>query len=154
MDRTLTTQIAERLCKMRGWHELSFIDAGNSGAVFRIHHPEYGSIALKIYDPAFFQGDNALIEENRVRLQEQLCSHGNPYLIDFLEVGKIADDNTWYLLMELCPWPNLEKALGSVRDDQVEDLLRQLVEGVMFLQDQGLVHRDIKPANIVVDPTF
>jgi serine/threonine protein kinase len=154
MDAALTLHIAERLCEKQGWQELLYIDAGNSGAVFKVHHPQHGPVALKIYDPAFFQGANALIEENRVRLQEQLRAHGNPNLIEFLEVGAISEENTWYLLMELCPWQNLEKALVSVRDDQVEDLLRQLVEAVLFLQERGLVHRDIKPANIVVDPTF
>jgi serine/threonine protein kinase len=154
MDKALTLQIAERLCEKQGWRELLYLDAGNSGAVFTIHHPQYGSVALKIYDPAYFQGSNALIEEKRVRLQEQLRSHGNPHLVEFLEVGKISEDSTWYLLMELCPWQNLEKALASVRDDQVEELLRQLVEAVLFLEERGLVHRDIKPANIVVDPTL
>ncbi|MBR1203305.1 MULTISPECIES: protein kinase domain-containing protein [unclassified Bradyrhizobium] len=154
MDQDLTRQIAIRLCDAKGWRDLSFIDAGNSGAVFSILHPVHGLAALKIYDPAYFKGDNALIEENRVRLQEQLRSHGNPYLIDVFEVGQIREDGTWYLVMELCPWQNLEKALGSIRDDHVEELLRQLVEAVLFLESKGLVHRDIKPANIVVDPTF
>jgi eukaryotic-like serine/threonine-protein kinase len=154
MDLDLTKQIAHELCQERNWQNLEFIDAGNSGAVFKINHPKHGPVALKIYDPAYFKGHNALIEENRIKLQEQLRSHGNPHLIDVLEVGSIAAANTWYLLMELCSWPNLEKCLSSVRDDQVEELLRQLVDGVQFLQENGLVHRDIKPANIAVDPTF
>src|SRR4051812_16180761 len=136
MDKALTLQIAERLCEKRGWRELSYIDAGNSGAVFKIIHPDYKSAALKIYDPAYFQGGNALIEEKRVRLQEQLRSHGNPHLIEFFEVGKISEHNTWYLLMELCPWQNLEKALASISDDHVEELLGQLVEAVSFLQER------------------
>jgi eukaryotic-like serine/threonine-protein kinase len=154
MDRELTERIAHELCVERNWQDLEFIDAGNSGAVFRISHPKHGPVALKVYDPAYFKGDNALIEENRIKLQEQLRSHGNPHLIDVLEVGPIVGVNTWFLLMELCSWPNLEKCLRSVRDDQVEELLRQLVDGVLFLQKSGLVHRDIKPANIVVDPSF
>jgi serine/threonine protein kinase len=152
MNLELTKQIARELGQERHWENLQFIDAGNSGAVFRIDHPKHGPVALKIYDPAYFKGDNALIEENRIKLQEQLRSHGNAHLIDVLEVGAIAEENTWYLLMELCSWPNLEKCLPSVRDDQVEELLRQLVDGVQFLQEGGLVHRDIKPANIVVNP--
>lgn len=82
MNRDLAEEIARRLCEAQGWPELSYIDAGNSGTVFRIVHPKYGPVALKIYDPSFFTGDNALIEQNRVKLQEQLRSHGNPYLVD------------------------------------------------------------------------
>ncbi|MDI4232360.1 protein kinase [Bradyrhizobium sp. Arg237L] len=154
MDLTLTQQIAAQLCRDLNWQGLEFIDAGNSGAVFSINHPKHGPVALKIYDPAYFKGDNALIEENRIRLQEQLRSHGNPHLIDVLEVGHVAEANTWYLLMELCSWPNLEKCLPLIRDDHVEELLGQLVDAVQFLQGKGLVHRDIKPANIAVNATF
>jgi serine/threonine-protein kinase len=151
MNQDFAEQIARRLCSASDWHELSYIDGGNSGSVFRIIHPEHGPVALKIYDPAFFRGENALIEAKRIRLQDGLRAHGNPFLIEILEVGEVPADATWFLLMELCPWPNLEKSLGSVREDQVEELCKQLVEGVLFLQGRGLVHRDIKPANIVVD---
>ncbi|MGM4990370.1 protein kinase domain-containing protein [Tardiphaga sp. 841_E9_N1_2] len=155
MDLALTKQIAAHLqSTMPGWRDVRFIDAGNSGAVFHLLHPEHGVVALKIYDPAFFQGDNALIEEKRVRLQEELRGHGNPYLIDIFEVGKIPEHGTWFLIMEMCPWPNLEKCAPDIPDSNVEDLLRQLVEGVQFLHTRGLVHRDIKPANIVVDPAY
>jgi hypothetical protein len=54
MDLELTKKVAHKLSEARNWENLEFIDAGNSGAVFRIDHPKHGTVALKIYDPAFF----------------------------------------------------------------------------------------------------
>jgi serine/threonine protein kinase len=154
MDLKLTEQIASDFCRTQGWGLPTFIAAGNSAAVFNVEHPKQGPVAIKIYDPSFFSGDNALIEEKRIRLQENLRAHGNEYLIEILEVGKIIEANTWYLMMELCPWRTLEDQLSRVPDSSVEELLRQLVSAVQFLEDKGLVHRDIKPANIAINDDF
>lgn len=154
MDLEATTDIANRLCAARGWEMLHYIDAGNSGAVFAIRHPDYGDVALKVYDASFFRGDNALIEQKRVSLQRQLRSHGHPNLIDIYEVGEVSEKSTWFLLMELCPWPNLEKSLLLVPEENVPEIIRQLVSAVSFLEERGLVHRDIKPANIAINPGF
>jgi len=148
------TAIAERLCLSAGWQEPEYIDRGNSAAVYRVAHPKHGIAALKIYDPDFFTGDNALIEARRVELQGGLKGHGHPNLIDVLETGRLAEDGTWFLLMEFCPWPSLEKCLAETPDPQVHPLLKQLVQAVLFLNELGYVHRDIKPANIVVSHDF
>ena len=138
MDLDLTKRIAFKLCQSNtSWGEPTFIAAGNSAAVFDFEHPTYGPVALKIYDPAFFVGENALIEEKRIRLQEKLRSHGNPHLIEVLGVGQIAEAGTWFLLMELCPWKTLEDRLNGVPDGAVESLLHQLVDAVQFLERKG-----------------
>ena len=123
MDVPLVTAIAEELCASRGWGRPRFVRAGNSGAVFRAVTTEHGESALKIYDPTFFVGANALIEVRRVRLQEELRSHGNPFLVNVLEVGEIPDRGTWYVLMEFCTWPALDERIAQVPDDRVQQLL-------------------------------
>ncbi len=131
-----------------------YIDHGNSAAVYRVQHPVHGTAALKIYDPTFFTGDNALIEAKRIALQDGLKNHGHPHLIEVLETGELAQDGTWFLLMEFCPWPSMEKVLAHVPDGQVHPLLRQLTDVVLFLDSKGYVHRDIKPPNITVSEDF
>ncbi len=147
------TSIAERLCAARGWSAPVYIDNGASAAVYKVETND-GPAALKVYDPAFFEGENALIEANRIDLQRQLKGHGCPHLVDVLDAGELARDGTWYLLMEYCPWKSLEKRLSDVPDTKVHELLKQLVEAVQYLESKGLVHRDIKPANIVVSDDF
>ena len=153
MDLASVTRIAERLCAARGWSAPVYIDNGASAAVYKVE-TNGGPAALKVYDPAFFEGENALIEANRIDLQRRLKGHGCPHLVDVLDAGELARDRTWFLLMEYCPWKSLEKRLSDVPDTKVHVLLKQLVEAVRFLESKGLVHRDIKPANIVVSNDF
>jgi hypothetical protein len=112
MDIKLTEQIAKDLCRHKRWEAPTFIAAGNSAAVFETKHPKLGAVALKIYDPSFFSGDNALIEEKRIRLQEKLRSHGNEYLIDVLEIGEIAEASTWFASMLR---ETLDNEFGGIR---------------------------------------
>lgn len=153
MNIERVTEIAKRLCERRAWSPPAYIDHGASAAVYRAETPN-GPAALKIYDPAFFEGDNALIEERRIALQCELREHGCPYLIDVFDAGQIAEDCTWFLLMEFCAWKSLEKRLAEVPDEKIHSLLKQLVYAIQFLDSKGLVHRDIKPANILVSDEF
>jgi len=155
MDVDLCTRIANSLAaSMVGWGSPSYIDAGASGAVYSVDHPTYGKVALKVYDPTFFKGKNALIEEKRVELQVGLTEIEHDHLIRTFHAEKIPKHGTWYLLMEFCPWPSLEKVVSSVPDGKVPELIKQLAEVVIFLRDNSYVHRDIKPANIAVSDDF
>lgn len=153
MNLASVTEIAEKLCSARGWTPPEYIDNGASAAVYKVVTPD-GPAALKIYDPEFFDGDNALIEAKRIDLQRELKGHGCPFLVDVIDTGEIEEDGTWYLLMEYCPWKSLEKRLADVTDEKIHGLIKQLVNAVKFLDENDLVHRDIKPANIVVSDNF
>lgn len=154
MDLQHVTKIAEALCQRNGWGKPDYIDAGASAAVFRVAHNEHGTTALKVYDPSFFEGNNAVIEERRIELQASLVHLEHESLIRTISADRIPEDGTWFLLMEFCPWPSLQKALSGVPAEEVPNLTKKLVEVVIFLRDNGAVHRDIKPANIVVSPDF
>ncbi|WFP74741.1 protein kinase [Mesorhizobium sp. WSM4906] len=153
MNLVNVTEIAKRLCSTRGWTAPEYIDNGASAAVFKVVTAD-GPAALKIYDPEFFEGENALIEAKRIDLQRELKGHGSPFLVEVLDAGELKEDGTWYLLMEFCPWKSLERRLEDVPDNKVHHLVKQLVQAVNFLDAKGLVHRDIKPANIVVSDDF
>lgn len=155
MNLDLVKSIADDIVAAnQGWAMIRYIDTGASGAVFEIDHPEHGRTALKVYDPKFFEGEDALIEVQRVELQEDLKDHGNKYLIEIFEAGAFKPAATYFLLMALCPWETLEKSVAHLPDAQVQELLRQLVVAVSFLDSRQLVHRDIKPANIAIAPDF
>ncbi|MEW5686535.1 MAG: protein kinase [Pseudomonadota bacterium] len=156
MDLKRTNEIAQRFCSSRGWGEPTYIANGASAAVYKVLRPGEGPAALKIYDPRFFEGENALIEARRCELQAGLQGHGHPNLIDVIDVGEVEAEGTWYLLMEYCPWPSLDQRLSMVPDDKVHLLIKQLTCAVLFLEglNPGYVHRDIKPANIAVSEDF
>jgi serine/threonine protein kinase len=71
------------------------------------------------------------------------CNHTIPLLATFnLSVG------TFIVIPEATPL-DLGFKLGEFRG-KVADLSRQLVDGVVFLHENGVAHLDIKPGNIVV----
>jgi serine/threonine protein kinase len=151
MNLEYVSDIALKFCSSQaGWGIPSFIDAGASAAVFSVEHPEYGLTALKIYDPAFFLGDNALIEEQRVKLQVKMIGLCHDNLIKILGAGECVDFSTWYVLMEFCPWKSLDKVVADFPTDRVAAIISQLADAVIFLEQNKLLHRDIKPANILI----
>lgn len=154
MDLPVLKQHCETLATARGWPSPTFIKAGASGAVFRLEHPAHGLTALKIYDPQYFEGDNAVVEVERLVLQKQLAGHQHPSLVTTIEVIEMPVEKTWAIIMEFCPWPDLSDVIAKVPNILVPSIIDQLAKAVAFLDGLGLVHRDIKPANIAISQDF
>lgn len=154
MDVEPLKKIAAAFATASGWPAPRYVNAGASGAVFELLHPAHGQVALKIYDPRFFAGENALIEEERLTLQRTLEGKDHPHLVRTIETAPVREHGTWYLLMDFLPWPDLSQVIAEVPDTQVAPLIGQLASAVAFLRELGLVHRDIKPANIAVSPDY
>ncbi|XP_015671474.1 interferon-induced, double-stranded RNA-activated protein kinase [Protobothrops mucrosquamatus] len=59
-----------------------------------------------------------------------------------------------FIQMELCEkgnladWINQQKENLSCKDDSVEILFQQIVQGVNYIHSMDLIHRDLKPLNI------
>jgi eukaryotic-like serine/threonine-protein kinase len=155
MNIELVTDIAKRLAASKEhWGIPNFIDAGASGAVFALEHPKFGKVALKVYDPAFFSGDNAVIEKARVELQVKMADLDHKNLIKVIEANEIPESGTWYVLMEFCAWPSLDKKIGDFPNDQVQPIISQIADALKYLQQNELIHRDIKPANILISEDY
>ncbi|KAI1377834.1 kinase-like domain-containing protein [Hypoxylon crocopeplum] len=55
--------------------------------------------------------------------------------------------------MEYCPKGDLNHYLawrGKLPEDEVQDIVSQVVEGLHFMHGEGFVHRDLKPGNIII----
>ena len=48
---------------------------------------------------------------------------------------------------------DIMQRFGPVEERRLKTYVRQIVEGLQFLHQQGILHRDIKPKNILVDHT-
>lgn len=154
MDTEYLTRIANELAERENWGQPSYIDCGASGAVFELNHDVHGIVALKIYDPKFFQGEDALISQKRIDLQTSLASLNHQNLIQTIDSGTIDEHSTSYIIMEYCPWKSLDKVIPDIPNDKVGLIIRQLAEVIIFLQSNDIIHRDIKPANIAISENF
>eukprot|EP00657_Telonema_sp_P-1_P010244 TRINITY_DN459_c0_g1_i1.p1 TRINITY_DN459_c0_g1~~TRINITY_DN459_c0_g1_i1.p1 ORF type:complete len:152 (-),score=13.98 TRINITY_DN459_c0_g1_i1:130-585(-) len=105
-DLECIQDIANRLCAERGWGRPEYIDHGASAVVYKTQQNNE-HLAVKIYDPTYFLGENALIEKRRIALQCELNNHGCPYIINILDAAEFSECKTWFLLMEYCPWKSI-----------------------------------------------
>lgn len=155
LDQALIRNLADRLeahLHRNGIESTpEYINSGGSAAVFKVETSE-GVRAFKVFDPRFLQGAGGPSERRRLELQRQLIGHTCPYLIAMYEIEEAED--TAFVKMDFCSWPQLSRSLSDIPDEEVASLILQLVTVVRFLEERNIVHRDIKPENIHISPDF
>ena len=140
---------AEQVCQeLTGqWNLSKRVGKGNSATVYKIRSYDE-TAALKIYEPRFFTGHNAAVEERRIFDQMTLKGHGHSHLIDFISADRVSD--TYYLLMEYFPWDSLDEVIANIPISEVSPIISKIASAAQYLEERNFVHRDIKPANILI----
>lgn len=85
---------------------------------------------------------------SEAQTQEKLGTHSQiPQLLAFFE-----EDSDFYLVQEYIVGHPLNKELLSgkvLEESAVLDILRDLLQIIVFVHENGVIHRDIKPSNII-----
>ena len=135
---------------------LDVVGSGAMGTVYKAHDPAIRrDVAIKVVriDADSAQGRAAAIDRFRVEVQAAgRCSHSAIVgVYDFLD--QLGDPA---IVMELVDGTSLYR---TMRDPErraafsLPSVLHQVLEGLGYAHDQGIIHRDIKPANILVTPS-
>jgi serine/threonine protein kinase len=121
------------------------ISAGTFGEVWKAHHHVWNDqiVAMKIpTDPQYI----------RNLQREGVTIHGlvHPNIVRALAFDPFAE--VAYLAMEYIPGTSLRPVIqrGKVSPDDAVAIMRQVLAGLSFAHERGVVHRDIKPENILV----
>ena len=81
---------------------------------------------------------------------KKLRNHKNIIkLFEYLET-----ETYFYIIMENIPGGNLLNIINKmlkIPEKLSKYIFKQLIEGIKYIQNQGIVHRDIKPDNILID---
>ncbi len=111
----------------------------NEGACGVVYKGQYNgkSAAFKRY--ITIQSD----ANREVTILRQL---GHCHIIGFLDVV-FTENESMYLVAELCDGGPLT---GHVPSPHRYDFIVQIIQGIHFLHENGIVHRDVKPSNILV----
>ena len=92
----------------------------------------------------------------RFRLEALACqSLSHPNLVRGLAFD-CTDADTWYLLMELIPGPNLREYRAirkGISWREACSITRMVSLGLQAAHDAKIVHRDVKPQNILLHPS-
>lgn len=70
-------------------------------------------------------------------------------LVHFFE-----DIDNIYLILDLCPHQSLHDLVqrrGGLSEIEVRYFMKQMIEGVRFMQDNQVLHRDLKIGNTFID---
>jgi serine/threonine protein kinase len=87
-------------------------------------------------------------EENSRREFDLLYSLSHPNIVEAYEF--IATDGWTYMITELASGHDLSK--GEVPKHEVKSVMKQLLEAMAYLHQQGICHNDLKPENVIYCP--
>jgi serine/threonine protein kinase len=131
-------------------HEI--LGRGGMGIVYRAHDTVLRrDVALKVL-PDEMKGDPQSIEDlkDEVGISQQLSHPHIVRLHDFHE-----SDGLYFLTMELINGPTLIKTLAERRApmllEEVQEIVRQMCDGLEYAHGLGVIHRDLKPHNLMIE---
>ncbi len=124
------------------------IGVGATSVVYRVRHERLGAErALKVLSLSHPEVHRRILQEGRVQAE---LSHPNVVrVLEVIEVGKEPG-----LVLEYVDGPSLETWLVEHAEAPLPErdrVARQIVAGVAYAHQRGLVHRDLKPANVLME---
>lgn len=134
------------------WQKGRFIGAGTFGQVFAGVNLDTGGVMavkeIRFHDSQSIKNIVPSIKDEMTVLE--MLNHPNVVQYFGVEVHR----DKVYIFMEFCEGGSLSGLLthGRIEDEMVVQVYTlQMLEGLAYLHQSGVVHRDIKPENILLD---
>ena len=151
-DRSLTVLSSSATNVTLRWQQGQYVGGGTFGSVYAAINLDTNSLMavkeIRLQDPQLVPSIVAQIRDEMSVLQ--ILSHPNIVEYDGIEVHR----DKVYIFMEYCSGGSLAGLLehGRIEDETVVVVYTlQLLEGLAYLHERGVVHRDIKPENILLN---
>jgi len=127
------------------------VGKGAFGSVYRGLNLETGAtVAIKTFNTVNVPEEELSSIETEIRLLEKL-NHSN--IVKYM--GTMRTENTMNIILEFVESGSLQGLMrkygGSFPEPLVSFYISQVLEGLEYLHEQGVIHRDIKGANILYE---
>ena len=145
-DRSLTTLSSSFSSVTLRWQQGQFLGGGSFGSVYAAMNLDSGYLMavkeIRLQDPQYIPQIASAIREEMTVLEQM----DHPNIVQYFGI-EVHRDRV-YLFMEFCNGGSLAGLLehGRVEDEEVIMVYSlQMLEGLAYLHEAGIVHRDIKP---------
>jgi serine/threonine protein kinase len=127
---------------------------GGMARVYRAYHPQLDRyVAIKVLRPDLVDEEEFLLRFRREAQSVAALRHAN--IVQVFDFDLQSD--VYYMVMELLEGDTLKTRLNDyrARDRQMEfgevvRILLDVLDGLAYAHNEGMIHRDIKPANILL----
>jgi len=90
---------------------------------------------------------------NHTRIVQLLKLINHPNIIKFVDFKE--DSDNIYIITEFCNGGNLENYLNEIKrplsEEEVQHVMKQVVDALKYLNENSIVHRDIITSNILIN---
>jgi tRNA A-37 threonylcarbamoyl transferase component Bud32 len=130
------------------------LGSGGMARVYRGYHPQLDRfVAIKVLRSDLVDDESFLTRFRREAQAVAALRHPNIIQVHDFDV----EDDIYFMVMELLDGDTLHTRLNDyrVRDEpmpwgEMVRILLDVLDGLAFAHQEGMVHRDIKPANILL----
>ena len=126
------------------------LGSGGTSIVYRGQDTLLGRmVTIKILREEYASNEDFVRRFRREAQAVASLSHGN--IVSVYDVG--YEENMHYIVMEFVEGESLKeyiKRKGAIEINEACDIITQILEGVQYAHEHGIIHRDIKPHNILL----